>query len=460
LNTVIIGGGATGLAIAYLLLRQTKRDGVAGNAAGAMPDEVTVLEAGSEAGGLLSTFDAGGGRLERYYHHFFTHDAEINWLMAELGLNDRAIFRPSTMGVLRGGKIYPFNGPRDLLGFNAIGLTARMRFGFSSALLAYQAGYAEREEVPAMEWFRRWAGKAATNAIWAPLMLSKFGDAADRVPLAWMAGRLRQRARSRKGTSEQLGYLRGSLQVLVDRLVEDLRSRGAKIMTNTKVKSLLSHDGAVTGVETEGGIIRADRVVCTTPTPILADLIRPIDLTYADSLQRIEYLGAMCTILALPEQLSPVYWLNVADSGYEFGGVIEQTNLIDPAEYGGRRIVYLSRYLRTDNPLWSMDDQTIVDRQLDQLQRLFGKNLRPTLINSWVFRARYAAALTDLGFYERIPKYRSPVPNLFVAAMPHIYPDERSVNNSIRVAAAVVSTMGIDTSDVPVGASLSAKYGH
>lgn len=444
MKVLIVGAGATGLALGYLLARQRH--------------EVTILEAGARAGGLLATFEIGGGRLEHFYHHFFTHDAEIRWLLRELNLEDRVLFRPTTMGVLRGGRIWPFDGPLDLLRFGAVGLSARVRFGLSSMALAGRAALAEREDEPAIGWFRRWAGKAATDAIWEPLLRCKFGDAAERVPLAWMAGRLRQRARSRSGGGERLGYLDGSLQVLVDRLLEELGRCGASIRLGTRVLRLLVRDGTVQGVRTPDGDIEADRVVCTIPTPLLADLTEEFSPEYARELRKIEYLAAICTILAVPKQLSPVYWLNVADPGYDFGGVIEQTNLIDPAAYGGMHILYLSRYLRTDNPLWSMDDATLLDREIGQLKRLF--NGGPSVIAEHrIFRARYAAPLTDMGFHRKIPRHRSPLENLFVAAMPHIYPDERSVNNSIRVAAATLSAMGMNADEVPIGASLSGKYG-
>ena len=81
----IIGGGITGLATAYLASKQKW--------------DVTVLEGSSKMGGLLNTFPIGENRLEFYYHHFFTHDAEILWLCKELGVQKKLFFRKTTMGV-------------------------------------------------------------------------------------------------------------------------------------------------------------------------------------------------------------------------------------------------------------------------------------------------------------------------------------------------------------------------
>lgn len=58
---IIIGGGITGLSAAYF----AAKDGA----------KVTVLEASDAFGGLLKTFEIGNNRLEYYYHHFFTHNA-------------------------------------------------------------------------------------------------------------------------------------------------------------------------------------------------------------------------------------------------------------------------------------------------------------------------------------------------------------------------------------------------
>ncbi len=448
MKVAVLGAGATGLAAAYLLAR-----------AGA---KVTLLEASSRAGGLLATFDAGEGhRLEHYYHHFFTHDAEIHWLLGALGLADRILDRPTTMAVYRSGRSWPFCGARDLLRFRAIGLAARFRFGFSSLLLSYLGRYARCEDRPCLEWFGRVAGRQATDAIWRPLLEIKFGPAAERIPLAWMAGRLRQRARSRKLGGERLGYLEGSLQVLVDRLVEALGRLGVELRLDSPTDRLLVEHGSVTGAHTPHGEVRADAVLATVPTPILARLVRPHLPTYADELQRIEYLGAICTILATRQPLTKAYWTNVTEPGFDFGGVIEQTRFVPPEHYGGRHLTYLSRYLSTDDPLWSRGDADLLDRQLDQLGRMLGRPVAPLLIDSWIFRARHAATLTDLGFHRRIPAMRSPLHGLFVASMPHIYPDERSVNNSIRVAAEAVRVLGLaGAADlVPRGLSLAGKYG-
>ena len=44
-----------------------------------------MLERGAEVGGLAGSFAAGGERLEKFYHHWFTGDVHVMSLIEELG---------------------------------------------------------------------------------------------------------------------------------------------------------------------------------------------------------------------------------------------------------------------------------------------------------------------------------------------------------------------------------------
>lgn len=444
-RVIVAGAGATGLALAYLLSRQGCR--------------VVLLEAAKRPGGLLTAFDVGDGHLlEHFYHYFFTHDAELHWLFRELGLEQNVRIYRETMGFYLDGRVHRFNGLRDLLTLQPLSRTARTRFGLSSALLSFWPRYTQDEDTAALEWFQRWAGDEATRKIWSPMLRTKFGSGADRISLAWMAGRMRQRVRSGAGTHGRLGYVLGSFQLVVDRLVDVLQRNGVELRLDTRISALKYSGERVTGAATTAGDFDADAVVATMPTPVLEQLVQPIAPAYARCLSSIGYVGAICTILTLSRPLSPVYWLNVADDGFDFGGVIEHTRLVGADMYGGRHIVYLSKYLQPTDALWSMSDDAITARHLEQLQHMFPGSDK-SITSARTIRGRYAAPFCDLGFARRIPTWRSPLEGLFVASMCHVHPDERSVNNSIRVAAEVGAEMGFDTSAVPRNMSLAATYG-
>ncbi len=95
----IIGGGVAGMTAAYRLIQRGHR--------------VALYEASPFLGGLVRTFDVGGGRLESFYHHIFSTDTTIAGLIEELGLGDRLVWRDSKVGFYRGGRLYDFVTPLD-----------------------------------------------------------------------------------------------------------------------------------------------------------------------------------------------------------------------------------------------------------------------------------------------------------------------------------------------------------
>jgi protoporphyrinogen oxidase len=288
----------------------------------------------------------------------------------------------------------------------------------------------------------------------------KFGPFAPVVPTAWMAGRLRQRMTSRqRNGDERLGYLKGSLSVLLSALLAALRDLGVTILTSAPVTRLHVHQRRLCGIQTPAGTIESDRYLFTIPTIHLAPLVEAEDSAYAAELKRVEYFGAVCTILELDRPLSEIYWLNVADPGFPFGGVIEHTNLIAPAHYGGSHIVYLSRYFESTNALASLSREAVYELMVSALPRIYRTFDRSWIRNWFVFRTATAATVCDLNFSQRVPACAMPFDGGYLATMAHVYPDERSCNNSIRVAAEACRVMGVRHPQVPAGRSLSGQIG-
>ncbi len=106
-----------------------------------------------------------------------------------------------------------------------------------------------------------------------------------------------------------------------------------------------------------------------------------------------------------------------------------------------------------------MTNEKIKEMMIHKLPSIYPDFSINDLSNVYVFRTQTAATVCDLNFSKKVFKCQTEVGNLFIANMSHVYPDERSTNNSIRVAAAACNTMGIDSSFVPSNASLSAQIG-
>jgi protoporphyrinogen oxidase len=203
----------------------------------------------------------------------------------------------------------------------------------------------------------------------------------------------------------------------------------------------------VTAVETASGVVSADAVIVTTPLPVFADLVAPhADAAYVASLRRIDHLANVCVVLELDRSLSDTYWLNVNDPGFPFVGVIEHTNFEPASTYGGRHIVYLSKYLPESAELFRMDDAEALRFCVPHLQRMF-----PAFDPAWVrghhvWRARWSQPIVVKHYSRLIPEAQTPIVGLHLCTMAQVYPEDRGTNYAIRegrrAGAAVVTALG------------------
>jgi protoporphyrinogen oxidase len=438
----IIGAGAAGLAAAYELVKQ-------GHYA-AVYERVPFL------GGQASTFDVGGARLERGYHHWFTSDADIVDLTIEIGLGDRIRWIDSTVGTLVDGRIYDFVTPMDLLKFTAMSLPDRIRLGLTTLYLQRQRDYRKYEDVTADEWLRRYVGKSGYDVFWGPMMRGKFGEEHYReVGMAWVWGKIQTRVKSRGKSMirEKLGYPMGSFGEVFDVLAERVCEMGGDVHTSAAVERVEIDGGrarglhvALDGVDSE--LEEFDAVLATTPSYIFPSLVPSLPDDYLARLTDVNYMAAVLIVLVLDRPLSGVYWLNVSDRSIPFVAVIEHTNLIEPEHYGGKYIVYLSNYLTTDNPLYRMDHDELLKEYLPHLRKI-----NPNFAISWIeesYHHRVGAAQPIIGthYSERIPSHRTPFDGLYLANTTQIYPEDRGTNYSVRMGRDVARMMLEDHRDL------------
>lgn len=424
-DVAVIGGGFTGLAAAWELARRGLR--------------VTVLEAEREIGGLAAAFDVAGDaqqateRLDRFYHHWFTNDRAVMDLIHELGLDDRVEINPTNTGIYYANNFFRLSTPWDLLNFRPLKFLDRIRLG----LLALRAGrvrdWRQLEDRTAEEWLEAMGGRNVYRVVWQPLLRGKFGPYAEQVSAVWFWNKLKLRGGSRgKAGEERLAYFRGGFIALAEALAERIRAEGGRIEPGTPV-SRFAPQGEGWAVETPSGTITAARVLATTALPLVADMVRdwaPSD--YVRRLEAIDYIGNTCLVLELDRSLSQTYWLNVNDPSFPFVGVIEHTNFERPETYGGRHIVYLSKYLPHTDPLYAMDADAFLDYAMPYLQTMF-----PTLERGWIkahhlWKARWSQPVVVKRYGALIPAAEGPAEGMHLCSMAQIYPEDRGTNYAIR----------------------------
>ena len=437
----IIGGGITGLVTAYLASKNQYK--------------ITLVETSKKFGGLLNTFEVGGEKIEHY-----SHDAELRWLLKDLDIENKLLFYNSTMGLYSKGKIYDFNSIKDLLKIRILSLKSKILFILTTIVLGKFLNWRNYETTPAISWLNKWAGKELTETIWAPLLKIKFGENYNKIPLAWMIGRVAQRLNSRKFGKEKLGYIDGSCNLILKEILKRLkRNKNVKLINNAKIKNFKVDKKKFKSIKVNNKVIEGGKILFTCPTQSITKIIKNNSQALSKKLKKINYLGACCVILIMKRKLSDIYWLNVAEKNLSFGGVIEHTNLVDAKKYKNNHIIYLSRYFDKKSSFAKKKDKDIIGNMIRDLQKVNKNFDKKNLIETFIFRSKHAAILNNLNFSKKIVSCKTDLENLFISNMMHIYPDERSINNSIRVSANACRSMGMKKVAVPTNQSLSAQIG-
>lgn len=416
----VIGGGLTGLTIAKELKGRF---------------EVDIFEKDTELGGIASTFQLDGVRLEKYYHHIFKTDNYIVDLIKELGLEDKLDWFDSTMGFFADGRIYEFGTPVSLLKFRPLSLIDKVRFGFSIINIKLNNNWKKLENISAKEWLIKNAGEQAYRVIWEPLLKTKFGDRYETISMAWMWGKIKLRGSSKDkgGSKEKLGYMIGSYGLLIDRL-RDTAAGSGNVYTGSEVQQITRNSNKYSVFANQKEYPGYDAVVSTLAYPIFTKIADSIlEQGCKDRLNSIKYTSTRCMILVLENSFMPVYWLNIGDVSIPFGGLIEHTNLVDSSVYGNKNILYISNYMFSGDRLYNCTDEELLEEYAGHLKKVNRDFEKSWVKDMYVFKDDYAQPMITKNYSDAIPQLSTPVQGLYTAAMPQIYPEDRGMNYAIRL---------------------------
>jgi protoporphyrinogen oxidase len=417
-RAIVIGGGPAGIRAAHLLAK-----------AGL---DTTLLESAPVLGGLASSFDVQGVSIERYYHFICRGDDELVEALGEIGLIHKLHWKSSRMAYFVDGRLYPFLTPVELLRFRALPLLDRLRAGFAVKLAQRMK---EEDLAPrrATVWLRELFGERAYTVIWEPLMRFKFAEHADAISAAWIWARMVRLGRSRKSPwLEELGYIEGGSQTVLEGLRRDFERHGGRTLVKAPVEAIVLRNGRATGVRLGGELLPADVVVSTITLQHFLRLAPDFpEGLYKDSLRRIPVIGIFCLFLRLRASVTPFFWVNTNDRRVPFAGMIEYTNLNPLAELGGDHILYIPQYLSPDDPRFAQSDEEVVRKYTDALALI-----HPAFDRRWVrfhalFRDRYAQPICLTDYRETTPKIETPVPNLFLTDSSQLHPHDRTISGSL-----------------------------
>ena len=403
----IVGGGLLGLTVAH---RLTARG---------IP--VTVYERSHQLGGLAASTDLAGIPVDRFYHVVLPTDDRVRGLAAEVGLGDDAFrFRPTRAGFFHAGELASMASPMDLLRFPAISPLDRVRFAAFAARCQLRQSYDDLESVPLEDWLRRTCGDRLWDALWRPLLDSKFDGRFDDLPATYMWARSRRMSKTRdKSAKEVLGTIIGGYQRLVDALETSILAGGGRILTGTRVRSVASAGGRAMGVVLEDGLHPHEQVFTTQLRPNMGHLL-PADLEAALGPDPCRYLGVVCLVARVRESVSPYYALNITDRRIPITTVVETTHVIDPDDVGGT-LLYIPKYVSPDSPELERPSAEVRRAYVDHAREMLPRLRDEDILATQVARATVAEPVHVLGGSRAENLF--PAPGLAAASSANVYPE-------------------------------------
>lgn len=417
----VIGAGPMGLAVAYELAKRG--------------DAVTIFERDGRIGGMTAAVDFCGVQIERYYHFVCGPDETTFAYLREFGLYDKLKWTDTYMGFYYNGKLHDWGNPFALLRFPGLTMVEKLRYGLHVMRAKGISDWKPYDAFSSTKWIKDAIGDRAYDVMWKSLFHYKFYEFQDSLSAAWLGTRIKRVALSRKNLfQERLGYIEGGSEVLIDAIARRIRELGSRIELNADVQEIVSEGAGsaakVTGVRIRGEVQRFDQVISTIPLPYLSRMTPGLPAEERGKLEAIRNVGVVCVLLKLKKPFTRNFWMNINDPRIEIPGLIEYSNL-NPSV--GATILYAPFYMpqthsKYERPFGEFVQETVA------AMRLIRPDWNPSdVVDGIASRYEYSQTVCSPGFFDALPPMRSGLSGLFLADTSHYYPEDRSIQESVKL---------------------------
>lgn len=426
-SLAIVGGGMTGIAAALELAKSGKF-------------LITLFEKNENLGGLSSYFQWREMIWDRFYHVILSTDTELLKFIDELGLRDELFWRDTKAGFYGEGKLVSLSSLLDFLRFPFMSLWQKFRMGLGILYSTSIKDPSRLDKIYIRQWLTKVFGRRVYEKIWEPLLRGKLGCAKERTSASFIWATINRLygARSSGTKKEKMGHVKGGYYTILQSAEKKLIERGVKVLTNSPVINLESpnnSDDRQINLTTNTETVKFDRVLLTVDCPTVLKMIGCKNHhPYWDQIKKVEYLGVICVLLVLSRKLSPYYVINLLDRDLPFTGIVEATNIAFPEDLGEKHLVYLPKYLSSDDPLAKMEDDKIIEHFIENLKKVYPELKDEEILHKRLFRETCVQPLQELNFSKRTLEMLTPIKGVYFVNTSMIY--NSTVNNNAAVTLA------------------------
>ena len=423
LDWAIIGGGMLGMTLALRLVQQGHK--------------VTIYESSDKAGGLTSAWRMDDIVWDRFYHVILMSDINTRKILKEIGLENEINWVETKTGFYSEGKLYSMSNLLEFFNFPPINLIDKFRLGFTIFIASRIKNWKSMENILVETWLTKWSGKRVFEKIWLPLLKAKLGDNYKNTSASFIWSTIQRMYAARRSglKKEMFGYVKGGYENINARFVAHLEDHGVEFMCNSMVRSVKSDSSGKIIITLADDLTSSySRVISTLPSSISAKITPALTENEKQKHNRIKYLGVICTTLLLKKRLSPFYVTNITDGNTPFTGIIEMTALINPEEIKGHHLIYLPKYVNSDDPLLNLPDNELSQSFLNDFFKMYPSVKRKDVLFCGVSKAKNVFSLPTLNYSDNLPVVKTSLENYYIINSAQIINGTLNVNETIQVA--------------------------
>jgi protoporphyrinogen oxidase len=417
MKVAIMGAGFTGLSAAFELTKKNH--------------EVYIFEKDTKPGGLAIGYKEKPWKwsLEKHYHHWFTNDYSVLSLAKEIQYQV-LIQRPKTSVFVK-NKIFQLDSPISVLKFPLLPISEKIRMSTFLGFLKLFPFWKLLEGYKASEILPKFMGQKSYKMIWEPLFINKFGNFSSQVSLAWFWARITKRTPS-------LAYPKGGFLNFANALVKQIKTKKGKFYFNTEIIEISKKNKKIfLQIKDSKGNIKSesfDKLIVTTPSFLFLKVASFLPTDYKESLGKLKGLGATNLILRLnkPFFSDGTYWLSVCDKNAPVMAIVEHTNFMDKKNYNNEYLIYLGNYKPQEDKYFKMTKEEMLnffDPYLKKINADYSNNI----IAYELFKAPFAQPIIPINYSKILPKFETPIGNVFLANIEQVYPWDRGTNYAVEL---------------------------
>ncbi len=358
---VILGGGLSGMAAAYMLAEAGMKD-------------ITLVEQNPALGGLAGSFERNGRCYPLAYHHILHHDHALLYFLDRIGVLERVRWRKIRMLFYLDGRLHDLG---SLAGFARfpMPITDKLRFIRLMLKAFTKSDWSDWEGRSAADLVDAWASPGVRAAVFEPLTRLKFELSCKDVSAAWLGKRLYYR----EGFAP-LGYIPDTnwTRVLCDGMAHLLEETGCRVLLDSTVDALTMGDGRIREAKLSNGTrITADLFVNALPVEALSELLPRDGAGHLENIRNTALISALC---GTRQTIRPdFYWMNLL-SLPESASAIYMLSSLNPTlgEKGESCLNFVTHLKSRNNPLFTVPDIELMARYSEYFREIFGFHLDTT----------------------------------------------------------------------------------